>query len=204
VVLAGQTSLFGREAISFDRELRGVRRIVLDGSDAWLEHRPGWVEGHQRLLETLVASTEWQEGERQMYDRMVVVPRLVAALPEHGPGHPILDDMRRALSAHYGEELLRLSMGLYRDGRDSVAWHGDYVAREMERSVMASVSLGAPRRFLVRPTGGGRSLSLTLGWGDLLVMGGTIQRTHQHAIPKAAHADPRLVVMFRPAWGAGY
>jgi len=89
---------------------------------------------------------------------------------------------------------------LYRDGSDSVAWHGDYLARTLENALVATVSVGAARRFLLRPAGGGRSIALQLGLGDLLVMGGTIQRTWQHAVPKVARADPRIVVMFRPVW----
>jgi alkylated DNA repair dioxygenase AlkB len=214
VIPAGQRSLFGSEPISFDGEFRDLRRISLGSDDAWLDHQAGWLSGHQTLFDALASSTDWQSGERQMYDRRVEVPRLVAVLPKHGPGHPILDEMRRALSDRYGEPFVRVSMGLYRDGRDSVAWHGDYVAREMDRSVMASVSIGAPRRLLVRakaagPEGGaavpgGPSLALNLGWGDLLVMGGTVQRTHQHAVPKVSVAQPRIVVMFRPEWGNGY
>jgi alkylated DNA repair dioxygenase AlkB len=83
---------------------------------------------------------------------------------------------------------------------DSVAWHGDYVAREMDRAIVATVSVGAPRRFLLRRKGGGKSIALSLGWGDLLVMGGTCQRTYQHAIPKVRRAEPRIAIMFRPDW----
>jgi alkylated DNA repair dioxygenase AlkB len=70
----------------------------------------------------------------------------------------------------------------------------------MDEALVATVSIGEPRRFLVRPTGGGRSLALAIGWGDLVVMGGSCQRTHQHAIPKVAHAGPRIAIMFRPTW----
>ena len=140
-----------------------------------------------------------------MYDRTVDVPRLVAGLPEDGPGHPAIETMRAALSARYGTALPNVSLGYYRDGRDSVAWHGDYVAREMDEALVATVSLGQPRRFLLRPKGGGGgpSIAFSLGWGDLLVMGGSSQRTWQHAVPKVAHADPRLSVMFRPTWYRG-
>src|SRR5262249_45283546 len=132
--------------------------------------------------------------------REVDVPRLYGALPDDGPGHPVIEPMRRVLGERYSTDFTRVSVALYRDGRDSVAWHGDYVAREMDTALVASVSVGAPRRFLLRPKGGGRSTSLTLGWGDLLVMGGTCQRTWQHAIPKVASAPPRVVIMFRPVW----
>ena len=136
-----------------------------------------------------------------MYDRTVDVPRLVASLPDDGPGHPLLERIRALLSAHYATTFARISMGYYRDGADSVAWHGDYVAREMdEPTLVATVSLGAARRFLMRPRGGGRSVPISLGRGDLFVMGGMCQRTWQHAIPKVARALPRLAVMFRPIW----
>jgi alkylated DNA repair dioxygenase AlkB len=108
--------------------------------------------------------------------------------------------MRRALCERYRESFERVSLALYRDGRDSVAWHGDQVARNMPEALVASVSVGTPRRLLLRPKTGGRSLALALGWGDLLVMGGSCQRTWQHHVPKVAHAEPRISIMFRPVW----
>jgi alkylated DNA repair dioxygenase AlkB len=131
-----------------------------------------------------------------MYDRMVAVPRLVAG-PEDG-GHPLLDEMRLALSARHLEPFVRVSYALYRDGGDSVAWHGDTGARDRPEALVATVSLGAPRRFLLRPAAGGRSLSFYLGGGDLFVMVGSAQRTFRHAVPKVAQAGPRIAVMFRP------
>jgi alkylated DNA repair dioxygenase AlkB len=135
-----------------------------------------------------------------MYDRVLDVPRLYAVLPDDGAGHAVLEGARHAVSARYREEFVRISVAYYRDGRDSVAWHGDYVARNLPEALVATISVGAPRRFLLRPKGGGRSLSLSLGWGDLLVMGGTCQRTGQHSVPKAKRAEPRLAIMFRPDW----
>jgi alkylated DNA repair dioxygenase AlkB len=200
-VLAGQRSLFGSGHPEIDPALAGLRRRWLD-ADSWLDHAPGWVTGHQALFEALEASTRWQRERLHIYERTMEVPRLVARLPENGPGHPLLAEMARALQARYGQAFVHTSLALYRDGRDSVAWHGDRVARELLEAVVATVSLGEPRRFLVRPKGGGRSLALSLGWGDLLVMGGASQRTWQHAIPKVARAGARLVVMLRPQWGA--
>jgi alkylated DNA repair dioxygenase AlkB len=128
------------------------------------------------------------------------VPRLYALVPNDGEGHPVLEAIRLALSARYAEPLTRVSLGYYRDGGDSVAWHGDQVARRLPTAIVATVSVGAPRRFLLRPMGGGKSLALSLGFGDLLVMGGTCQRTWQHSVPKAKRAAPRIAIMFRPAW----
>lgn len=154
-------------------------------------------------MDELVRSTEWRQERRYMYERMVDVPRLVASLPEDGPGHPLLERMRALLSAHYATAFARVSMGYYRDGGDSVAFHGDTTARDMDTpTLVATVSLGEPRRFLLRPRGGGRSIRFALGRGDLFVMGGLCQRTWQHAIPKVARALPRLAVMFRPIWQA--
>jgi alkylated DNA repair dioxygenase AlkB len=201
-MIAGQRSLFGGGQSIVDAHFASLRRVQLDPT-AWVDHAPGWLAGHEALLEHLVRTTSWHQPRREMYDRTVDVPRLVASLPEDGPGHPAIEEMRAALARRYAVELPHVSLGYYRDGRDSVAWHGDYVAREMDEALVATVSLGEPRRFLLRPTGGGRSLAFSLGWGDLLVMGGSSQRTWHHAVPKVARADPRLAVMFRPTWYEG-
>ena len=183
-----------------DGALARLERIWLDET-AWVEHLTGWVRGEQSLLDELVRGTRWRHERRHMYDRIVDVPRLVAGLPDDGPGHPLLEHIRALLSAHYATAFTRVSMGYYRDGADSVAWHGDTTARDMdEPTVVATVSLGEPRRFLLRPRGGGRSIRFALGRGDLFVMGGLCQRTWQHAVPKVPHAEPRLAVMFRPIW----
>jgi alkylated DNA repair dioxygenase AlkB len=200
-VLAGQKSLLGGGEPSFDERFSELRRIPLDES-AWVEYQAGWVRGHETLMHALEASTHWHQSRREMYEKMVDVPRLVAGLPEDGPGHPLLEEMRAALGARYRMSFARTGLGLYRDGRDSVAWHGDYIAREMRDALVATISLGEPRRFLMRPKGGGASRAFSLGWGDLIVMGGSCQRTWQHCVPKVAHAAPRLTVMFRPAWEA--
>jgi alkylated DNA repair dioxygenase AlkB len=204
VSLPTQPSLLDRGAPSIDdAALARVRRVQLD-ADAWVEHLAGWVTGESALMDELVRTTAWHSEHRYMYDRMVDVPRLVATLPDDGPSHAVLDRIRALLSARYATAFARVSMGYYRDGGDSVAWHGDRVARDRdEPALVATVSLGDPRRFLLRPRGGGHSIPFNLGRGDLFVMGGLCQRTWQHAVPKAARALPRLAVMFRPIWDAG-
>jgi alkylated DNA repair dioxygenase AlkB len=133
-----------------------------------------------------------------MYERVLDVPRLVATLPDDGPGHPVLAEAVAALSGRYGVPLDQISLAYYRDGRDSVAWHGDRLGRLVDDTVVAILSVGEPRRFLLRPGAGGASRAFDLGWGDLLVMGGSCQRTWQHAVPKMALAGPRMSVQFRP------
>lgn len=164
---------------------------------SWIDHRRGWVAGDDQLFDTLLASTTWRATRRRMYDRIVEVPRMFATLPDDGPGHALVDAMRQALTKRYRRPLDRISLAHYRDGRDSVAFHGDRLGRRRADAVVAIVSLGGPRRFLVRRAGGGRSRAFALGHGDLLVMGGRMQADFEHAVPKMAHAEPRMAVMFR-------
>jgi alkylated DNA repair dioxygenase AlkB len=202
-VLRGQLSLLGHEEPAFDATFARMRRIEL-ANGAWVDYAQSWLRGDASLFEQLAESTRWRTSEERMYDKIVQVPRLYAALPADGPGHPVLEPIRSALSQHYGQEFCRVSMALYRDGEDSVAWHGDRVARRMPDALVATVSVGGWRRFLLRPYGGGRSIALNLGSGDLVVMGGSCQRTWQHCIPKVAHANPRIAIMFRPEWEEDY
>jgi alkylated DNA repair dioxygenase AlkB len=181
-----------------------VRRTVLDHG-AWVDIRPGWVTGADALFERLLEAVPWRAERRHMYDRMVDVPRL---LKFYGEGEslpdPVLDEARDALDAHYAQELgepfRTAGLCLYRDGRDSVAWHGDTIGRgSSEDTMVAIVSVGTPRALLLRPRGGGPALRHEVGHGDLLVMGGTCQRTWEHAIPKTARpAGPRISIQFRP------
>jgi alkylated DNA repair dioxygenase AlkB len=173
---------------------------------AWLDVLPGWVTGADALFASLLDAVPWRAERRGMYDRVVDVPRL---LSHYGAGEqlpdPALEQAMGALDARYqdelGESLSTVGLCLYRDGRDSVAWHGDTSGRRVARTVVAIVSLGNPRMFLLRPrAGSGPTLRYPAGHGDLLVMGGTCQRTWQHAIPKTARAiGPRISVQFRPA-----
>ena len=179
---------------AIDPTLRGLRRVEL-GQGAWLDHLPRWVIGQQQLFDALAAGLDWKRSERTMYERVVDVPRLLASVPPGG-GHPVVGLIARTLSARYGRPLHGLSAAWYRDGRDSVAPHGDRV-RHRDDALVCTVSLGQPRPFQLRPVGGGRGLDLRLGWGDLVVMGGTAQQTWLHGIPKVASAGPRICLMLR-------
>ncbi|MEV0934463.1 alpha-ketoglutarate-dependent dioxygenase AlkB [Streptomyces phaeochromogenes] len=184
--------------------LDGLRRTVL-GDGAWIDLLPGWLRGADALFARLADEVPWRAERRQMYEHMVDVPRLLAfygaedALPDL-----VLDEARDALSAHYADELREpfTTAGLcfYRDGRDSVAWHGDRIGRgAREDTMVAILSVGAPRDLLLRPRRGGTPVRRPLGHGDLIVMGGSCQRTWEHAIPKSARAaGPRISVQFRP------
>ena len=197
-----QGTLFGGDEPAIAGPIVAERTDLAHG--AWIVRVPGWLRGDQTLLDHLADTTTWHASERPMYERIVTVPRLTAVVGRDGPGHPVLADVRAALRDRFEQRFDRIGLALYRDGRDSVAPHGDMVAREMQESVMAIVSCGAPRRFLLSPITGGGSVSFDFGQGDLLVMGGTIQRTWRHGVPKTNRAvGPRLSIMFRPRWEAG-
>lgn len=208
----------------------GARRPLSGG--AWVELHPNWLRGADGLLDELTASVDWRAERRTMYDRVVDVPRLVRF---YGEGerlpHPLIDDGIAALTARYGAELgepfRTVGMCRYRDGADSVAWHGDDLGRgRTEDTMVAILSLGSTRTLMLRPrrgpaegatgrdggadrpggngagragTAGGASLRFPLAHGDLLVMGGSCQRTWEHCIPKSTRVTgPRISVQFRP------
>lgn len=194
-----QPSLFDGDATAFDRSFSRLERHWLDGT-SWVDYAPGWVSGSDRLFAEVVRVRDWGERTRWMYTRKVREPRLTSpwSLDSGGPLEPALvDEMRRTLSARYGVLFDSAGFNLYRDGRDSVAWHADKIRKEIPAPIIALVSLGEPRRFLLRPKGGGRSRVWLLGRGDLLVTGGTTQRTWEHTVPKVAHAGPRISIAFR-------
>jgi alkylated DNA repair dioxygenase AlkB len=174
---------------------------------AWIDVQRGWLAGSAALFGRLVEAVPWKAERRRMYDRTVDVPRLLRfygadeALPDRA-----LDRCRDALNAHYqaelGERFTTAGLCFYRDGRDSVALHGDTIGRgSSENTMVAILSLGEARPLLLRPREGGAGLTLryNLGHGDLIVMGGSCQRTWEHGIPKSARpTGPRISVQFRP------
>jgi alkylated DNA repair dioxygenase AlkB len=194
VTLSVQASLFDADE----------RRPLGDG--AWVELRSGWLADADSLFDELMTAIPWRAERRPMYDRVVDVPRLVSfhdLINEPAP-HPGLRQLRRRLNDTYagelGEPFTTAGLCLYRDGNDSVAWHGDTIGRSStEDTMVAIVSLGATRTFALRPRGGGQSLRLQHSHGDLLVMGGSCQRTWEHSIPKTSKpTGPRISIQFRP------
>jgi alkylated DNA repair dioxygenase AlkB len=203
-VAVRQLGLLAPTEHGFDASFSRLKRTEL-AHGAWLDYAQGWLGDHSALFESLLQNSAWQTSEQHLYDRSVVTPRLIAAMAPEQPLPELLASMQELLSQRYQQRFERVALALYRDGRDSVAFHGDRIAREMPNALVATVSVGAPRRFLLRPhpdmpAVDRRSLAFNLGWGDLLVMGGSCQRTWQHAIPKVRHAEPRIAIMFRPVW----
>lgn len=200
-----QSTLFApdRPGQAHVEDFTGLRRRPLTRG-AWVDLCRGWLPRADEVFETLVRDVPWRAERRQMYDRLVDVPRLVHTymIGDELP-HPVLTAARDALTRHYepelGEPFRTAGCCYYRDGRDSVAWHGDTIGRGKTADTMvAIVSVGDPRKLHLRPRAGGDSVVVEMGHGDLVVMGGSCQRTWEHAVPKVAHAGPRISVQFRP------
>jgi alkylated DNA repair dioxygenase AlkB len=197
--LSWQPSLLSIGSVGFDRSFSRLVRIELD-DESWVDHAPGWVEGADHLFEELLAGRDWEQRSRRMYDQTVEEPRLTSPWSRES-GRPlepeVLEQIRQTLSERYERDFDSVGFTLYRDGRDSVAWHGDRIPEEIEEPIVALGSLGEPRRFLLRPKGGGKSRAFVLGRGDLLVTGGQTQRAWDHSVPKMAEAGPRISLAFR-------
>ncbi len=197
--LSWQSMLFAALEPAIDHHFSRLERIELD-DESWVDHAPGWVLSPDGLFQEVVEEREWGQRSRRVYDRKVLEPRLTSQWSKESNQPlvpPLIATMCGVLSEHYGVVFDSIGFNLYRDGKDSVAWHGDHIHKEIERPIVVLVSLGQPRRFLLRPKGGGRSRVFTLGGGDLLVTGGLTQRTWEHAVPKVAKAGPRISVAFR-------
>src|SRR5690242_9956308 len=202
-----QATLFDTLAVESVVQVPALDRVERTplSRGAWIDVRRNWVPGADAVFEALVSEVPWRAERRQMYDRVVDVPRLVHT---YGVGeelpHEALTQAREQLSAHYlpelGEPFVTAGCCYYRDGRDSVAWHGDRIGRgNSEDTMVAIVSFGSPRKLLLRPVGGSTAVAHALGHGDLIVMGGSCQRTWEHAVPKTSRpVGPRISVQFRP------
>jgi alkylated DNA repair dioxygenase AlkB len=188
------------DTTSIDRAFTRARRIDLD-DNAWVEHVSSWVQGADALFERIVGDAPWEHRTVRMYDRMVDEPRLTAwygralddtRVPE------VVTEMVDALSARYRRTFDGVGAALYRDGRDSVAWHSDRIDPTLVEPVVAIVSLGSARTLRMRPRDRrGQTRPFLLLPGDLFVMGGTAQTTWEHSVPKVASAGARVSLQFR-------
>jgi len=196
--MPGQRSLFASGEVAVDPDAPWDR-VALDDS-SWVDVCRGHLRGADDVLDHVIGAVPWQCGRRFMYDRMVDDPRLSyrSPRPELVP-HPALAVVRAGLAARYGVALGAAAFNYYRDGRDSVAPHGDRELRETDDTLVCLLTLGATRPFRLRPHGrrGGPTHDLAPGSGDVLVMGGACQRDWEHAVPKVRAAGPRVSVTWR-------
>lgn len=193
--LLWQGSLFGGE-VPRPTGFATVTRHHLDHT-SWVDHVPGFVAGADRLFEEFLHGVTWEQHQRPMYDQIVWEPRLSAGLDPADAGDAE-QHLAAAVSGHYGADFDRMWLNLYRDGNDSVAWHGDRIGRTVPEPMVAIVSLGATRTFALRPRAGGVARRLRPASGDLLVMGGRCQHDWEHSVPKTAEpVGPRISFTLR-------
>lgn len=193
-----QPSLLGIGDPAIDSTFGGVERIELDDR-SWLDHASAWLQGEQVVFDELVARLRWRQRTVTMFERRLPEPRLTSWwTPAAGPeALAVLAEMRSTLTARYGRPFDSIGFNHYRDGADSVAWHGDRHRKTVLDPVVAIVSVGRPRPLRIRRRGGGAARSFDLGHGDLFVMGGACQHDWEHAVPKVRSAGPRISVTFR-------
>ena len=194
MAVAWQPTLLDAEAPSLDASAL-VGRTWLDDR-CWVDQAVGFLRSSGSLFDQLAEDLPWRQRRRVVWEQEHLEPRLTSGgLPVPLPG--VLEEARLLLSDRYGVGFDACSANLYRDGRDSVAWHRDRVHRVQRDPLVVTLSLGHRRPFLARPHGGGPSTRFDPGDGDLLVMGGSCQHLWEHTVPKVASAGPRISVMLR-------
>ena len=197
--LPARTRLGGLD-VAVDATFGSTERLHLDDT-SWVDHVHGWLAGDDELMQLLIATADWEQRSRWMYTRTVEEPRLTAEYPDVALApQPVLPEIAAVLSQRYAQTYSRLWMNWYRDHHDGTGWHADRPADRLAEAVIPVLSLGATRRFLIRPAGGGRSTTIVTHGGDLVVMGGRCQKDHRHSVPKqATPAGPRLSLNFSTA-----
>jgi alkylated DNA repair dioxygenase AlkB len=202
-IAPAQGSLFASGPIQISRQPEFERMDL--GDNAWVDVARDWLGGADELCARLIETVDWEHHRRWMYDRMVDEPRVSRW---YSAADPLPDEalawFRVGVGRHYGVQFGALGLNYYRDGRDSVASHSDRELRLLDDTLVAIVTLGAARPFLLRPQGGGRAIDIHPASGDLLVMGGAFQAKWEHGVPKvAAGAGPRISASIRWARDAG-
>jgi alkylated DNA repair dioxygenase AlkB len=179
-------------------------RIEL-GRSAWVDVARNWLGGADVVAERLIETVDWRHHRRWMYDRMVDEPRVsrwyssTEALPDQA-----LTSFRHEVSRHYGIPFGAIGLNYYRDGSDSVAFHADRELKFLDDTKVAILTFGATRPFLLRPTGGGKSIDIGPASGDLLIMGGACQVRWEHGVPKVRRGTgPRVSASVRWALRGG-
>ncbi len=187
--VAWQGALFDSEPDGGRLSFAGVRRDALDAT-SWVELVPGWLPEHAEVFDLLLAEAPWRQREREMWDARVLEPRLVAVWPVGAALPGPVAELAAVLSDRYGVAFDSCLVNLYRDGSDAVAWHGDTVRKVQRDPLVATVSLGAARSFLLRSAAGGPVVRrYRPGGGDLVVMGGACQHDFVHTVPRERTAS---------------
>jgi alkylated DNA repair dioxygenase AlkB len=190
-LLNSQEDMFSNEAssLAIDTSFTTAKRMPID-AHSWVEVVPSWISGSHMLFERLATGVPWQQHDRQLFDQTFREPRLTAEYRDLGDVREgVLLDAARALSQHFGVVYDSLWLNLYRNGEDSTGWHRDRFSCRRPECIVPVLTLGATRRFLLKPRAGGASVAFKPGSGDLIVMGGRSQEDWMHSVPK----DPGIV-----------
>jgi len=181
-----QPNLFGgRDEVAVDPSFSGGRRTSLD-SRSWVEVYRGWLSGSNALFDRLLDLVPWQAHYRWLFRQRFLEPRLTAEYRQLAEvPHPSLIAAAEALSRHYGVCYDNLWLNLYRSGADSTGWHRDRFSCRRPGCIVPVLTLGATRRFLLKPRAGGPSVAFRPSTGDLVVMGGHCQEEWVHSVPKS-------------------
>ncbi|MCU1452111.1 MAG: putative alkylated repair protein [Acidimicrobiales bacterium] len=198
-----------------------VERIDLD-EGAWVDVARGWLRCADEVFEHLRDHVPWQTSRLFRYDHFVDERRLGSSWRPGSPlPHPALAEATRALQHRYRVQFDGFGMIQYRDGGDGQAFHRDTDMRWLDDTIVAIVSLGAQRPWLLRPRtsrhsiepGRGATHDLAPAAGDLIVMGGRTQADWEHSVPyrPTEPLTPRISVQWRfaarrgrPFVGASY
>jgi len=193
-----QGSLFAsRGEISVDATFAAATRTRLDPR-SWVEVVPSWLSGADSLFERLAAAVPWKEHYRRLFDRTFLEPRLTAEYGDVREAPEPVAALAAVLSARYQVPYDSVWLNLYRDGRDSTGWHRDRFSCRQPECVVPVLSLGATRRFLLKPRRGGSSIGFSPRSGDLIVMGGRCQQEWVHGVPKTPGTpEARISVNFQ-------
>jgi alkylated DNA repair dioxygenase AlkB len=188
-----------------------------EGAFMWLDASFIEPARAQSCFAALRDELPWAQRSLRMFGRDIPEPRLVAwlgdpearytysgRLNEPSPWTPTTAALRDAVCAHLEHAFNGVLANLYRSERDGMGYHADDEPELGPSPLVASLSFGAPRRFVVRARRGAARHALWLGPGSLLVMAGTMQHEFVHALPKQrAPAGPRINLTFRRITGVG-
>ncbi|MBS0419539.1 MAG: alpha-ketoglutarate-dependent dioxygenase AlkB [Proteobacteria bacterium] len=181
-----QKDLFASDAsqTAADFDFSTAQRSAID-AHSWIEVVPGWLSGSHSVFERLTTAVPWRQHDRRLFDQTFREPRLTA---EYKTLRNVPDEVLRkavsALSKYYGVRYDSVWLNFYRHGEDSTGWHRDRFSCRKPECIVPVLTLGATRRFLIKPRNGGTSIAYKPGSGDLIVMGGRSQEDWVHSVPK--------------------
>ena len=187
--------------------------MSLNTSHLPLKHYRRWLDkpSAKNLFDFLTKNINWQIEHLEMFGKLVQVPRRIAFFGEEGlsytyskqihralPWPPNLVDLKEKIEEKLKTAFNSVLCNYYKDGNDYIGWHQDNEADLGMDPIIASISLGAERKFLLRNCQTRRIKEFILSDGDLFVMHSDCQRNWQHSLPRSRHIqNPRINLTYR-------